>query len=107
MNDDELDRELSKWELDIADDNGFQSAVWREIAMRDSQMPGSRFRDALDRFFTPRLAIPTGAVALLATIAMATLHGMESRQKIWNSLAATYSQTIDPAAHSLLMKSGE
>ncbi len=100
MNDDELNRQLSEWEVDIPEDPHFRSAVWREIAMRDASSTGARFRDVMESLFTPRLAVPAGVIALIITAALATAHGLESREQTWSNLAAAYSHAIDPVAHS-------
>ena len=100
MNDDELNCQLSEWEVEFPEDMHFRSAVWREIAMRDASSPGARFRDLMESLFTPRLAVPTGVTALVITAALAAAHGLESREQIWSSLATAYSHAIDPVAHS-------
>jgi len=99
MNDEEMNRSLSEWQVEIPDDPHFRSAVWREIAMRDAETPLNRLREAFDRFLRPRLAIPLGATALLFTALLAGYHGLQSRENKWEALSHSYSQSIDPVAH--------
>lgn len=99
MNDEEINRRLSEWQVEIPDDPHFHSAVWREVAMRDVDAPLNRFREALDRFFRSRLAIPLGATALLVTALLAGFHGLQSRENTWEALSQSYSRSIDPVAH--------
>ena len=99
MNDEEINRRLSEWQVEIPDDPQFHSAVWREIAMRDTDTALNRFRESLDRFLRPRFALPLGATALLVTAFLAGYHGLQSRESTWEALSLSYSQSIDPMAH--------
>jgi hypothetical protein len=103
MNDNELNDALGQWQVDVPDDSRFSSAVWREIAMRDEDSPMNRTRELLDRLLRPRFAIPVGATALLVTALLASFHGLQSREKAWDTLSQTYSQIIDPVAHAARM----
>lgn len=67
--------------------------------MRDASSSNYRFRELLEKLLRPRLAIPMGATAVLVTALLASYHGLQSREKTWDSLAHTYSQTIDPITH--------
>lgn len=100
MNDDELHNKLTEWEVDLPEDRQFPSAVWREIAMRESSSPISRFRELLDHLFTPRFAIPVGVIALIATALLASFNGLEAREETWESLATAYRHSIDPISHT-------
>ncbi len=100
MNDEEINTKLSEWQVDIPEDSHFRSAVWREIAMRDSGSFPRRGWELLEKLMRPRLGIPVGAAALLLTVAMAAVHGMQNRDKAWDELAQTYTQRIDPVTHS-------
>lgn len=100
MNEEELEHALGKWEVDFPEDPHFRSAVWREIAMRDAASPANRFREALERLLSPRLAIPAAAVAVVAVLVTATFHGENSSRRAWNNLASAYSSAIDPVAHT-------
>lgn len=100
MNDEEINRCLSQWQVDVPEDKHFRSAVWREIAMRDSSSLPQRGWQWLDTLLRPRLAIPLAASALLLTISMAAVHGMQNREKAWEELAQAYAQRIDPVSHS-------
>ena len=103
MNDDELNRQLSEWEVDLPEDPHFRSAVWREIAMREAHTPGSRFLELFGWFSAPRYAVLTGVIALIATAALATVHGIQSREQTWRNLATAYSHAIDPVSHSEIL----
>ena len=100
MNEDDLNRQLSEWKVDVPEDPHFRSAVWREIAMRDASSPGTRFRSVWESLLDPRLAVPAGVLTLLVTAALATVHGLEIRKQTWSGLATAYSHSIDPVAHS-------
>ena len=100
MNDEEINRHLSQWQVDLPEDPHFRSAVWREIAMRDSSSFSRRCLELIEKLMRPRLGIPVGAAALLLTVSIATVHGIQNREKTWDELAQTYSQTIDPVTHS-------
>ena len=100
MKDKDLDQALKKWGLDFPEDPHFRSSVWREIAMRDAASPANRFREALDRFLTPQLAVPAAALAIVAVMLTAVFHGERSRQQAWNNLATAYSSAIDPIVHT-------
>ena len=100
MNDEEIDRRLSEWQVDVPEDSHFRSAVWREIAMRDSGSFARSAWELLEKLMRPRLGIPVGATALLLTVSMAAVHGMQNREKTWDELAQSYTQQIDPVTHS-------
>jgi hypothetical protein len=100
MNEKELEQSLDKWEIDLPEDSHFRSAVWREIAMRDAASPTNRFREALERLMSPRVAIPVASGAAITILLTATFHGEQSRERTWNQLASAYSSAIDPVAHT-------
>ena len=100
MNEKDIEQSLKQWEIDLPEDPRFQSAVWREIAMRDAASPGSRFREALERFMTPSVAIPAASLAAITVLLTATFHGEQSRERTWSELATAYSSAIDPVSHS-------
>ena len=89
-----------EWEINLPEDPHFHSAVWREIAMRDTASPANRLQDFLDRILVPRLAIPAASVAILAVLLSASFHGLRSREKTWENLSLTYSSAIDPVSHT-------
>ncbi|MCB1090606.1 MAG: hypothetical protein KDN19_13130 [Verrucomicrobiae bacterium] len=96
MNDDDLHSLLKQWEIDLPDDPRFRASVWREIATRDSSSCLDSLRSWLDRFSSPRLALPLGACAALAVMGTASLHGLHNREQTWSKLASTYASAIDP-----------
>jgi len=100
MNDEEIDRYLSQWQVDVPEDSHFRSAVWREIAMRDSGSFSRYCRELLEKMMRPRLGIPLGATALFLTVSIAVIHGTQNREKTWDELAQSYAQRIDPVTHS-------
>ena len=107
MNDDEFNRQLSAWEVDLPEDPHFRSAVWREIAMREAKNPGNRFLELFGWISAPRYAVLTGVIALIATAGLATVHGLQSREQTWDNLATAYSQAIDPVSHSAILNEDE
>jgi len=100
MNDDEISRCLSEWQVDVPEDSHFRSAVWREIAMRDSRSFSRRCWERFERLLRPRFGIPIGAAAVVLTVSMAAVHGMQNRERTWDELAQSYTQRIDPVTHS-------
>jgi len=103
MNEKDLDQILEKWEIDLPEEPHFRSAVWREIAIRDTAPSCSRFREALDNLLAPRLAVPIAAIAAITVMLTATFHGEQSNQRVWKELAAAYSSAIDPLAHTKML----
>ncbi|MEC5128110.1 hypothetical protein VSU19_15190 [Verrucomicrobiales bacterium BCK34] len=100
MKDEEQIPELKEWGLHLPDDPHFHSSVWREIAMRDATSPANRVREFFERLFTPGFAIPAASAAILAVMLSASLHGLRSREKTWESLSLSYNSAIDPISHT-------
>lgn len=93
-------QELGEWEIDLPEDPHFHSAVWREIAMRESTSPANRLSAILERLLLPRFAIPAASTAIVIVLFSASLHGIRSREKTWENLALAYRSAIDPISHT-------
>jgi hypothetical protein len=100
MKDEERHQRLSEWEIDLPEDPHFQSAVWREIAMRDATSPSNRLREILEQLLLPRFAIPVASAAVVVVLLSASLHGIRNRERAWENLALAYSSAIDPISHT-------
>ena len=92
--------EPEEWKIDLPEDPHFHSAVWREIAMRDSASPSNRFRELLDHLLVPRLAIPLASAAIIVVLLGASLHGLRNRERTWDNLGLAYNSAIDPISHT-------
>ena len=100
MNDnDDLDRTLKTWKLDLPDDPHFSHSVWWEIEKREQTSFRQVLSDLCSLVARPGVAIPVGVAAIAITVAFAALHGHEFRTDTWDRLALSYRTTIDPIAH--------
>ncbi|MEC5129539.1 hypothetical protein VSU19_22450 [Verrucomicrobiales bacterium BCK34] len=100
MKDDNLQRRLEEWEIDVPDDPHFRASVWREISIREKSPTMDWLREVIDRMVNPRLAAPLAIGAVIVVLASASLHGVQSREKAWERMALAYSSSIDPVAHT-------
>ena len=100
MNDEKHILKPGEWEIDLAEDPHFHSAVWREIAMRDSTSPANRIQEIIEHLLAPRLAIPVASAAILIVLLSASLHGIQSRERTWENLSFAYNSAIDPISHT-------
>ncbi|MCG8598527.1 MAG: hypothetical protein MI807_00095 [Verrucomicrobiales bacterium] len=100
MKNDDLQRRLEEWEIDVPDDPHFRASVWREISIREKSPTTDWLREVIDRIANPRLAAPLAIGAVFAVLATASLHGVQSREKAWERMALAYSSSIDPIAHT-------
>jgi hypothetical protein len=100
MKNDDLERRLEEWEIDVPDDPHFRASVWREISVREKSSAIDWLREVMDRLVNPRLAAPLAIGAVFAVFAAASLHGIQSREKAWEKMAFAYSSSIDPISHT-------
>lgn len=100
MKQDDLQKQLRGWKIDVPDDPHFRSSVWREISIRERASPLDWLSETADRLIRPRLAVPTAIAAALAVLAAASIHGMQNRERAWEKLALSYKSSIDPIAQT-------
>ncbi|MEM7602387.1 MAG: hypothetical protein AAF357_13340 [Verrucomicrobiota bacterium] len=98
MKNDDLQRRLEEWEIDVPDDPHFRASVWREISVREKSPTIDWLREVIDRIANPRLAAPLAIGAVFAVLATASLHGIQSREEAWERMALAYSSSINPIA---------
>ena len=107
MKNDDQQRRLEEWKIDVPDDPHFRASVWREISVREKSSPMDWLYEAVDKIVNPRLAAPLAIAAVIAVLTTASLHGLQSRKEAWDRMALAYSSSIDPISHTKLRHSKE
>ena len=107
MKEDDLQKQLEDWEIDVPDDPHFRASVWREISIREKSSAIERFREILEKLLSVRVATPVAICAMFAILVAASLHGRHSREQTWDRLAMAYKSPIDPIFHTEVKSSSE
>ncbi len=99
--DDELEKQLPKWNPDISIPVRFQAEVWQRIAAREAARRDSIWRRVREWISTelPKPQYATALIALGVTLSIGVAH-VQARQtntKHWGELEARYVTSIDPA----------
>lgn len=100
MKKDDLQNRLEEWNFDLPDDPHFRASVWREISVREKASSADWWRDTLNGLISPRLAISIIIGAIFVVSGIASIHGLQSREKAWEKMALFYDFSIDPVAHT-------
>ncbi len=105
---DELEKQLSKWNADVSIPPRFQAEVWQRIAAREAARRDSIWRK-LREWTSTELPKPQYATALIAlgvtlSIGVAHVQAQQTNLKHWRQLEARYVSSINPVEQAAALE---
>ncbi len=108
MIDDELEKQLSKWNPDVSIPPRFQANVWQRIAAREAARRNSLWRRVREWISTdlPKPQYATALIALAVTLSIGVAHvqAQQTNMKHWRQLEARYVSSINPGAQAAALE---